>query len=305
MAARLLTPRRRCPKRQSLNVMSRRSIQPAAWTRSFGALPHPAVVDAVVTADVMIGCTDEQAAQQTCLKRSCASLSYPALDCGVALEGKNGSVTAQVIQCVRFLPDDPCPLCRQMIVPEHSRRNDGPRQRAQRRAAAADAVSRGDKGAPYWRDLPQLNTVGYLTTLAGAMAADYAIGWITGRFIPPFSRLQRICSHHFLMSRTWSSRPKKTAHADAHADGQTRAQRTTRLARRRTGKNGSEFLKLRMPNNEPRRHHYTPVLLLKSYSPTAMGFFTSVSRQKGHRYQAAPNAVGFETTSIPWKRRRR
>jgi hypothetical protein len=35
-----------------------------------------------------------------------------------------------------------------------------------------------------------LHTVGYLTTIAGAAAAGYAIGWITRRFSPPFSRLQ-------------------------------------------------------------------------------------------------------------------
>src|SRR4051794_6911384 len=37
---------------------------------------------------------------------------------------------------------------------------------------------------------PQLNTVGYLTTAAGALAAGYAIGWLTDRFSPPFSTLQ-------------------------------------------------------------------------------------------------------------------
>ena len=31
---------------------------------------------------------------------------------------------------------------------------------------------------------------GYLTGMAGALAAGYAIGWITGRFDPPFLRLQ-------------------------------------------------------------------------------------------------------------------
>jgi molybdopterin/thiamine biosynthesis adenylyltransferase len=167
------------------------TIDPACHVDSFiGALPHPAVVDAVITADVMIGCTDQQHSRLA-LSDLARRYLIPAIDCGVVLEGKNGSVTAQVIQCVRFLPDDPCPLCRQMIVPEQlAQELMDPAERAQRRAAAADAVSRGDEGAPYWRDLPQLNTVGYLTTIAGAMAAGYAIGWITGRFTPPFSRLQ-------------------------------------------------------------------------------------------------------------------
>jgi hypothetical protein len=48
-----------------------------------------------------------------------------------------------------------------------------------------------------------------------------------------------------------------------------------------------------MPSNEPRRHHYTPVLLLKRFADSD-GVLHVVSRQKGHRYTAKPNAVGFE-----------
>jgi len=51
-------------------------------------------------------------------------------------------------------------------------------------------VLRGEEGRAYWFEQPQLNTVGYLTTATGALAAGYAIGWLTGRFDPPFSRLQ-------------------------------------------------------------------------------------------------------------------
>lgn len=42
----------------------------------------------------------------------------------------------------------------------------------------------------YWQAEAQINTVGYLTTAAGAMAAAYAIGWLTNRFDPPFERMQ-------------------------------------------------------------------------------------------------------------------
>jgi molybdopterin/thiamine biosynthesis adenylyltransferase len=167
------------------------TIDPACHVDSFvGALPHSAVVDAVVTADVMIGCTDQQHSRLA-LSDLARRYLIPAIDCGVLLEGKHGAVTAQVIQCVRFLPDDPCPLCRQMVVASQlAQELMDPVEKAQRQAAAADARGRGDDGAAYWRDVPQLNTVGYLTTMAGAMAAGYAIGWITGRFNPPFSRLQ-------------------------------------------------------------------------------------------------------------------
>jgi hypothetical protein len=65
-----------------------------------------------------------------------------------------------------------------------------PEEREQRRTAAAAAQKDGRDAGAYWRDPPQLNTVGYLTTTLGAMAAGYAIGWVTGRFDPPFRRLQ-------------------------------------------------------------------------------------------------------------------
>jgi hypothetical protein len=46
-------------------------------------------------------------------------------------------------------------------------------------------------------------------------------------------------------------------------------------------------------NNQPRRHHYTPVLLLKRFTDSE-GRLHVISRQKGTRYVATPNAVGFE-----------
>ncbi|MGH7514139.1 MAG: hypothetical protein ACREOQ_14590 [Gemmatimonadales bacterium] len=62
--------------------------------------------------------------------------------------------------------------------------------RARRRAAAARPREQGLPAGGYWQDIPQLNTVGYLTTAAGALAAGYVVGWLTGRFDPPFARVQ-------------------------------------------------------------------------------------------------------------------
>src|SRR5208282_6802257 len=80
-----------------------------------GRLPQKEVVDAVVTADVVLGCTDQQHSR---LALSDLAFRYlvPSIDCGVVLEGKDGNVTAQVAQFVRFLAADPCALCREMIV---------------------------------------------------------------------------------------------------------------------------------------------------------------------------------------------
>lgn len=153
-----------------------------------GALPQKEVVDAVVGCDLALGCTDQQHSR-VALSDLATRYLVPALDCGVLLEGQGGRVTAQVLQIIRFLAADPCALCRGLIAPQRlAQELMSPEERAQRRAAARSAEEQ-DANA-YWRDMPQLNTVGYLTTTAGAMVAGYAIGWLTGRFDPPFERLQ-------------------------------------------------------------------------------------------------------------------
>jgi tRNA A37 threonylcarbamoyladenosine dehydratase len=168
-----------------------KSIDPAIDVVAIcGRLPQREVVDAVVTADVALGCTDKQHSR---LALSDLAFRYlvPAIDCGVVLEGKQGRVTGQVAQFVRFLAADPCALCREMIV--QYRLNQelmSSEERKQRRAAAEDARERGEDPNPYWKDEAQINTVGYLTTAVGAMIAGYAIGWITGRFDAPFERMQ-------------------------------------------------------------------------------------------------------------------
>lgn len=168
-----------------------RTIDPGIKVSALvGSLPQSEVVDVVVAADVALGCTDRQHSR---LALSDIALRYlvPSIDCGVLLEGKDGVVTGQTAQLVRFLAADACALCRGMIDPIRvTQELMSEEERTQRRAAAADAAERGDQANPYWRDVPQLNTVGYLTTMAGAMAAGYAIGWLTGKFDPPFRRLQ-------------------------------------------------------------------------------------------------------------------
>ena len=155
-----------------------------------GALPQAEVIDAVITADVALGCTDQQHSR---LSLSDLSFRYliPSIDCGVMLEGENGKITGQVLQLVRFLAADPCALCREMVFPHRiAEELMSPEEREFRQAEAEAARNRGEDPNPYWQGIPQLNTVGYLTGIAGAMAAAYAIGWITGRFSPPFSRTQ-------------------------------------------------------------------------------------------------------------------
>lgn len=81
-----------------------------------GALPQKEIVDAVVTADVALGCTDQQHSR---LSLSDISFRYlvPSIDCGVMLEGSDGKINGQIMQMVRFFAADPCALCRGMIIP--------------------------------------------------------------------------------------------------------------------------------------------------------------------------------------------
>jgi proteasome lid subunit RPN8/RPN11 len=167
------------------------SINPACrQTAIIGALPQEAVVDTLVHADVVLGCTDRQSSR---LALADLAIRYlvPVLDVGVGLEGAQGLVTGQIVQLVRFSPVDPCPYCRRLVDPRRvSQELMSHEERAQRRHLANEAERRGEKPAAYWQEEPQLHTVGYLTTLAGGMAAGYAIGWLTGRFEMPFTKVQ-------------------------------------------------------------------------------------------------------------------
>jgi molybdopterin/thiamine biosynthesis adenylyltransferase/proteasome lid subunit RPN8/RPN11 len=168
-----------------------KAIDPSIIVEAFcGRLPQSEIVDAVVTADIALGCTDQQHSR---LALSDLAFRYlvPSMDCGVVLEGKDGTVTAQVAQFIRFLAADPCALCRDIIVPEKiTQELMSEEEKAQRRQAAEEAVARGEDPNPYWKNTPQINTVGYLTTAVGAMMAGYSIGWLTKRFDAPFQRLQ-------------------------------------------------------------------------------------------------------------------
>lgn len=159
-----------------------------------GSLPQKEVIDALVWADVIVGCTDQEHSR-VALSDLTTRYLIPALDCGVAIEGDDGAVSAQVIQMVKLLPADPCVYCRKMITQRIVSQELMSEQEQASRQAAAGAEGGAN---PYWQNQPQLNTVGYLTTIAGGMVAGYAIGLVTGRFAPPFSRLQMdLCAPWF------------------------------------------------------------------------------------------------------------
>jgi molybdopterin-synthase adenylyltransferase len=58
-------------------------------------------------------------------------------------------------------------------------------EKNRRRLEAKEAELRGDNAGAYWKDIPEIPTVGHFTSMAGALVASYAIGWLTGKFAPP------------------------------------------------------------------------------------------------------------------------
>ncbi|MXW28834.1 MAG: hypothetical protein F4Z80_08220 [Chloroflexi bacterium] len=155
-----------------------------------GRLPQSEVVDKLVNSTIALGCTDQQHSR---LALSDIAFRYlvPSIDCGALLEGANGQVTGQIAQLVRFFADDPCVLCREMADPQRlAQELMSPEERKARINAAQRAQVSGENPDQYWRQERQLNTVGYLTTAIGSILAGYAIGLLTGRFEPPFKRLQ-------------------------------------------------------------------------------------------------------------------
>lgn len=175
-------------------IMSRmiREINPRAKvTAIVGNLLDELVLDELLRADLILGCTDTQHSRAA-LGDFAAHYLVPSIDVGVVFEGTKGNVHAQVSQFTQFRPDQPCGFCDGMIDSNAlavELMTD--EEKESRRQAAREANAVGVDGGQYWRgDTPQLITVGYLTSTVGSMAAGYAIGWLTGKFSIPHSRFQ-------------------------------------------------------------------------------------------------------------------
>jgi hypothetical protein len=150
-----------------------------------------AVLDEILRCDLILGCTDSQHSRAALGDYSSHYL-LPCLDAAVLMRAKAGRLTEQVGELARYSPDDPCPWCLQRINQKalaYELMTD--QERDQRARAAADAIKSGVDGAQYWGDKPPRElTVGYMTTMLGAMQAGYAEGWITGASSMPHQRFQ-------------------------------------------------------------------------------------------------------------------
>lgn len=149
------------------------------------------VLDEILRCDLVLGCTDSQHSRAA-LGDYASHYLLPCIDAAVLMRAKNGKLKEQVGELARYSPDEPCPWCLGRINQKAlAYELLTEQEREQRARAAADAVQRGVDGAQYWGDKPPRElTVGYMTTMVGAMQAGYAEGWITGASSMPHQRLQ-------------------------------------------------------------------------------------------------------------------
>ena len=162
-----------------------RSIDPETELVALnGRLPQREIVEEVASCDMVIGCTDSHTSRMAVADMARRFL-VPALDCGGLIEGAHGNVTGQIVQLVRFGTDDPCPRCRGMIDPVRIAQELMSVEERERLA-----TEHPNDTPPEAHEVPQIDTVGYITTVSGTLAAGYAIGLLTGRFAPPFERMQ-------------------------------------------------------------------------------------------------------------------
>jgi hypothetical protein len=167
------------------------SINPHAQVTTIaGNILHENVIDELLTCDMLLGCTDTQRARAA-LSDLASLYLLPSLDVGVLMDGEVGKISTQLVDLTAFAPELPCGFCggridgvalsQELLTEEECQA---------REAAAGEALERGDDPDMYWRRNRQFHTVGYLTTVAGAVAAGYAEGWLTGAFQFPHSSFQ-------------------------------------------------------------------------------------------------------------------
>ncbi len=156
-----------------------------------GNVLDEAVLDEILRCDLALGCTDSQHSRAA-LGDYASHYLLPCIDAAVLMRAKNGKLTEQVGELARYSPGEPCPWCLGRINQKalaYELLTD--EEREQRAHAAAEAVRRGIDGAQYWGDKPPRElTVGYMTTMVGAMQAGYAEGWIAGASSMPHQRFQ-------------------------------------------------------------------------------------------------------------------
>ncbi|MGO8927145.1 MAG: HesA/MoeB/ThiF family protein [Limisphaerales bacterium] len=167
-------------------------INPAARIECIqGNMLDEFVLDKLLQCDLVLGCTDSQHGRAA-LGDLAAHYLLPSIDIAVTMRAKAGKLRVQLVEVCRHAPQLPCPFCLGRIdqnALEYELMTE--EERKWRKEVADAAVAQGIDGAQYWGgEPPQELTVGYLTSLAGSMAAGYAENMLTGAAQMPHQRFQ-------------------------------------------------------------------------------------------------------------------
>ena len=180
------------PTKVALAARLVREISPATKVTGFvGDLLDEVVLDELVRCDLILGCTDSNYARAA-LGDIASHYIVPVLDLAVQMRAENGILREQIGEIARYAPGLPCPWCRGRVSVEGIRYETATAAERQFRAeAAAAAEQRGVDGAQYWGGTPPPElTVGYLTTVVGAMGAGYTQNLLLGSGKLPHNRFQ-------------------------------------------------------------------------------------------------------------------
>ncbi len=168
-----------------------KAINPKAGvTCIVGNILQPLPRDHVVGTDLVICCTDTSHSR-TAISELAYRYLVPAIDVGVVFESKNGLMTGEVGRVTIYSPGGPCAYCLGLVDSWRATVElMSEAEKESRRREARLAELRGDDAGAYWKDVPEIPTVGHFTSMAGALVASYAIGWLTGKFVPPHRYLE-------------------------------------------------------------------------------------------------------------------
>ena len=150
-----------------------------------GNILQPLARDHVVGTDLIICCTDTNHSR-TAVSELAYRYLVPAIDVGVVFESNNGLMTGEIGRVTVYSPGAPCAYCLGLVDSWRATVElMSEEEKERRRREAKEAEKRGDNAGAYWKDVPEIPTVGHFTSVVGALAASYAIGWLTGKFTPP------------------------------------------------------------------------------------------------------------------------
>lgn len=150
-----------------------------------GNILQPLARDHIVGTDLLICCTDTNHSR-TAVSELAYRYLVPAIDVGVVFESKNGLMTGEIGRITIYSPGAPCAYCLDLVDSWRATVElMSEVEKERRRREAEEAKKRGDNAGSYWKDVPEIPTVGHFTSMAGALSASYAIGWLTGKFTPP------------------------------------------------------------------------------------------------------------------------